>query len=174
MVAEKPRKPRDNENSVERQVEDAICYLLDQEGTKYIRRKWAKYGAPDIVTDDAIYECKDYYSRLNVYSAIGQLMIYSTIYPNRRLVIAAFDGPNTRDLLKPVNALGFDIVILESPAFRDELWRSEGLLKGTRQVLAVRVHTLEAPVPLRFLESLKQQRTETAALTAPHGTAERG
>jgi hypothetical protein len=144
------RKARDNENSCERQVEDAICYLLDQEGTPYVRRKWAQYGAPDILTDDAIYECKSHFIRTEIYGALGQLMIYSTIFPGRRLVVAAFCGLNNHDLLRPVTDLGFDVVLLEHPTYSSSLWRTEGLLKGPRKALAVNVWTHQATVPLRF------------------------
>ena len=93
--------------------------ILQEEFTKtldgYEEHVLTDYGEIDILTDDAIYECK-YESKLcDIHRAVGQLLLYSNAFPDRKLVIVVPRIEVRTNIIDAVHRLGIKIMTFDTP-----------------------------------------------------------
>ncbi len=78
---------------------------------EYVR---TDYGEIDILTDDAIYECKTKSTIGYIQSAVGQLLLYSNAFPNRELIIVVPRIEVRARVIEAVHKLGIEIITFDT------------------------------------------------------------
>ena len=75
---------------------------------EYVR---TDYGIIDVLVDDTIYELKTNARSNSIYSAVGQLLMYSNAYPERKLVLVLPEKANIKpELSDAIHKLGIQIM----------------------------------------------------------------
>jgi DNA-binding Xre family transcriptional regulator len=111
----------------EPELRAAIAATLRAHGIALAEKIPCAAGEADIVTTrrDLVIECKLHLTRKNLYTAVGQVLIYrQTINPAARAVIVGYMTPETAALMPHIASLGIEIV-----CWSDRDW---GMVDGDR------------------------------------------
>ncbi len=100
--------------TTETDIEASLCAKLENDGLTVRRQVHTPAGVIDILTPTAIYEVKLSLGRDQVLKGIGQLIIYSSAFPDRELVLIGPSGDGIS--LGPFAAQqGIKMVVFDPP-----------------------------------------------------------
>lgn len=97
----------------ERDIEIALGLELESQGHIVERQARCKAGLADIVTEDSVFEIKGRLNKNEIFTAIGQLLLYNQCFKRPHLVIIGRPSSALR-LLEQVQALDIEVALIKS------------------------------------------------------------
>ena len=97
----------------EYELESDIVKYLQVSGLKPERQVHCDFGIIDILTKESIYEVKKSLNRSSIIKGIGQLLLYSSVYKDRKLVLIGLKHIHTKKYYDVIKNAGIELKIWE-------------------------------------------------------------
>jgi hypothetical protein len=88
-------------------------FLIHSLTEPYQEYVWTPCGVIDVLTDTRIYAVKFDLSTEEAHRAVGELLTFRSIKPNRELTIACRRATTTKEIVWAIEELGIDIITLD-------------------------------------------------------------